>query len=281
MTDSPKLPSTEGSGYMNTDNYEQFSAPKAQTSPQTYNRTFVFDLPTSYNGFYLAAQDTGSCLAISRVRVYRFNCKARKTGLVLRPDTPANGTDTASVKFSCVPNGDIIGPDTVNCTSKGEWLDETPVCGCKPGYEINMNTKDKCDICPKGQYQNLLSPTEQCKPCPAQSSARDPGTAVCVCDDGFFRHPDKPDDACLKSPSAPLFDLSKPPVLEGTDITAIWQPPVEPGGDPEGLYFDIYTAQLEEGENPTFCRQNKAPVDSGGLSLWKDKPVSIGTVVFL
>ena len=55
-----------------------------------------------------------------------------------------------------------------------------------------------CTVCPEGQYQPLLSDTNQCKPCPAQSSARDEGTPICLCDANFIRHPDRPDDPCIR-----------------------------------------------------------------------------------
>ena len=63
------------------------------------------------------------------------------------------------------------------------------------------------------------------------------------------------------SPTAPLLDLTKPPQLEGNKITAIWTPPTDSGGDPDNLYFDVYAAQLKEGQNPTFCRQNEEQID--------------------
>jgi hypothetical protein len=63
-------------------------------------------------------------------------------------------------------------------------------------------------------------------------------------------------------PTAPLLNPNNPPVLDGTKVTAIWQPPVNLGADPDGLYFEVYVAQLEKGESPIFCRWNKEPIDS-------------------
>ena len=53
-------------------------------------------------------------------------------------------------------------------------------------------------VCPEGQYQPLLSDANECKPCPPQSSTRDEGTTVCLCDANFIRHPDRPDDRCIR-----------------------------------------------------------------------------------
>ena len=60
-----------------------------------------------------------------------------------------------------------------------------------------------------------------------------------------------------------MFDLTKPPQLEGTKITATWKPPVESGGDPDGLYFDVYASELVKGENPRLCRENNNPIEKG------------------
>ena len=55
-------------------------------------------------------------------------------------------------------------------------------------------------VCPEGFYQPLVSYSieDECKPCPSESSADEAGTAVCKCRDGFIRHPDRPDDPCLR-----------------------------------------------------------------------------------
>ena len=53
-------------------------------------------------------------------------------------------------------------------------------------------------VCPAGTYKALASNTEQCKPCPSQSTAEGAGTAVCGCDCNFIRHPQRPDDPCTR-----------------------------------------------------------------------------------
>ena len=73
MTNSQQLPSTEGNGYMNPEKYKKFAEPYAPLSSVNYNNTFNFTLPPSSTGFYIALQDTGSCIALSRLRVYRNN----------------------------------------------------------------------------------------------------------------------------------------------------------------------------------------------------------------
>ena len=53
-------------------------------------------------------------------------------------------------------------------------------------------------VCPEGEYQARLSATHQCQSCPSHSSADELGTAVCVCDDNFFRLPTEPDSGCVR-----------------------------------------------------------------------------------
>jgi hypothetical protein len=85
-------------------------------------------------------------------------------------------------------------------------------------------------------------------------------TAVCVCDDNFFRLETMPDSDCVRSPSAPRFDLTSPPVLDGTDVRLTWRPSNDSGGDPDNLYYDVYTVQLT-GEEFQYCRSNNEQID--------------------
>ena len=134
MTNSQQLPSTEGGGYMNTDNYELLAVPTGNPSTFT-NRTYSFTLPVSSTGFYIALQDIGSCIALSRLRVYRNNCVSRQLGLVLYPDAPAPVSGSANIDISCVPNAVVSGSSRVTCGSDGTWGSQNPVCECQLGYE--------------------------------------------------------------------------------------------------------------------------------------------------
>ena len=135
ITNSRRLPSTRGSGYMNSSNYQKFGEPYAPTSIQSYNGIFNFTLSPSSTGFYIAARDTGSCIALSRLRVYRNNCKYREVGLVIYPDAPAPVSDPANIDISCVENAVVSGSPRVTCSSDGTWGPENPVCQCRLGYE--------------------------------------------------------------------------------------------------------------------------------------------------
>ena len=140
MTNSQQLPNTEGNGYMNPANYEKFAEPYAPVSSTNYNNTFDFTLPPSSTGFYVALQDNGSCIALSRLRVYRNNCKSRQIGMVKYSDAPPPSPsylDSPLVPVSCAPHSSIrsaTGSRTV-CFSNGTWGPEVPQCECDPGYE--------------------------------------------------------------------------------------------------------------------------------------------------
>ena len=134
MTNSVQLPSTEGSGYMNPANYIKFGEPKTSGPILTYTFILNFTLPSSSTGFYIAAQDPGGCITLSRMRVYRANCKNRQIRLVQYPDAPAPAGQV-NISTTCVPNADPLGSPNVTCGSNGTWGSENPVCQCRPGYE--------------------------------------------------------------------------------------------------------------------------------------------------
>ena len=147
MTNSVQLPSTEGSGYMNHTNYVKFGRPQTSGTILTYTFFLNFTLPSSSTGFYIAAQDTGGCITLSRMRVYRANCRAQQIGLVLYPDAPGPAVSSVTVSFTCVENAVISGHDTVTCLNNGSWsIANNPVCQCEPGYVLEDigNSKSKC-----------------------------------------------------------------------------------------------------------------------------------------
>ena len=134
MTNSVQLPSTEGSGFMNTTNYVKFGSPKTSNTITTHTFILNFTLPSSSTGFYIAAQDPGGCITLSRMRVYRGNCKAYQIGLVKYPSAPAP-VQQLNISTTCVENAVHLGSPNVTCRSDGAWGLENPVCQCRPGYE--------------------------------------------------------------------------------------------------------------------------------------------------
>ena len=139
-TNTPQFPSTTESGYMNTENYEQFGRATPSSTIRPYFETYSFTLDPSDTGFYVAIRDVGTCVGISRLRVYRYICPSQQKGLVLYPETPAPVSGSLNVQFTCVDNAESES-DTVTCYHNGTWSAEVPVCECNVGYE---NTGTNC-----------------------------------------------------------------------------------------------------------------------------------------
>ncbi|CAI8048169.1 Ephrin type-A receptor 5 [Geodia barretti] len=245
MTNSQQLPSTSGNGYMNTQNYENFAVPEGPVSSKTYTNTYNFTLPPSSTGFYIAVQDIGSCIALSRLRVYRNNCKSRQVGLVRYPDAPAPVSGSANIDISCVENAVVSGSSEVTCFSNGTWGPETPVCQCKCGYEPNRGAT-RCNACPANQW----SDGTVCLQCPASTKTTQEAACSCPCKDGYFRNNEtstekrqyeSPVDedftyGCTKPPSAPSNVLLP---ATNTSITVRWSAPADLGGRTADLYYQV------------------------------------------
>ena len=137
---TPQLSSTTGCGYMNTNNYEQFGRARPSETNQIFFEKYNFTLDPSDTGFYVAIWDAGTCVAISRLRVYHYNCPSRQVGLVLYPETPAPAFGSVDVQFTCVDNA-YTESDTIKCHSNGTWATDIPVCKCDLGYE---NRRTEC-----------------------------------------------------------------------------------------------------------------------------------------
>ena len=139
ITNSQQLPSTSGSGFMNKDNYVSFGTATPAATGARYTETHRFTLQPQQTDFYIAIEDTGTCVIISRLLVYRHNCKSMQTGLVLYPETPApvsgSSNDPTDIDITCVPNADVFGSPQVTCGSDGMWGPQNPRCECRAGYE--------------------------------------------------------------------------------------------------------------------------------------------------
>ena len=134
-TNSIQSASTTGNGFMNTDNYEQFAVVRPADTIRTFTNTFTFTLQSSSTGFYFAIRDTGTCVGISRVRVFHNNCQSFQSRLVLYPNAPAPVSGSENITIGCVPNAVVSGSAQVTCYSNGTWGPENPVCECCLGYE--------------------------------------------------------------------------------------------------------------------------------------------------
>ena len=135
ITNDTQLPSTNGSGFMNNDNYASFGTVSPAATGARYTETHRFTLNSTETDFYIAIEDTGTCVIVSRLLAYRHSCKSMQTGLVLYPETPAPVSDSINISITCVPNADVCGSPPVTCDSDGMWGSQSPRCECRAGYE--------------------------------------------------------------------------------------------------------------------------------------------------
>ena len=146
ITNDTQLPSTNGSGFMNNDNYASFGTVSPAATGVRYTETHHFTLNSNETGFYIAIEDTGTCVIVSRLLVYRHNCKSMQTGLVLYNETAAPVSDPRNIDITCVDNADVFGSQEVTCDSDGMWGSQNPVCECNDGYELNSAVNPmRCD----------------------------------------------------------------------------------------------------------------------------------------
>ena len=112
-----------------------------------------FDMTADQDGFYFAFQDIGSgnlrgtCVAVSKLIIYRHECPAQAVGLVRYPTAQAPASGTVSVTTQCVPNAQKNGSSLdVMCSAEGYWGSERPGCVCSPGYQLGTDNNGN-EIC--------------------------------------------------------------------------------------------------------------------------------------
>ena len=113
---------------------------------------FYFDMSQEDKGFYLAlrdySEDMGTCVSVSRVLVYRHQCRRRSfvEGLVRVPAVQAPVSGAVSVRSECTKNAHHQSTNSLVCTSEGQWRNDHIVCECDIGHYMSGN---KC----KGEAQ--------------------------------------------------------------------------------------------------------------------------------
>ena len=117
-------------------------------------RSRYFYINTDRNGFYVALNDNtqftrsgiqlgGSCVSITRLVVYRYECPAERVGLTLYPVTPAPSGGTVLVQPQCVENAHRNSSSShslsvLTCNTDGDWDSENLLdrCSCDTGYVV-------------------------------------------------------------------------------------------------------------------------------------------------
>ncbi|XP_074023081.1 LOW QUALITY PROTEIN: ephrin type-B receptor 4-like, partial [Numenius arquata] len=178
--------------------------------------------PLSREGFYLAFQDLGACMALLSVRLYFQRCPEVTARLARFPATVPREL-VAPVAGRClegaVPVG--AGAPVMYCREDGRWA-EPPAqgCVCGPGREPDGGLG--CRACPPETFKAEAG-GGSCEPCPPLSQAPSPGATSCPCRPGFYRPPPRPPRSLVAR-------------LNGSGVRLEWSPPLDGGGRPDLTY---------------------------------------------
>ncbi|KAM9039087.1 ephrin type-A receptor 10 isoform X2 [Sarcophilus harrisii] len=104
--------------------------------------------PLSRDGFHLAFQDVGACVALVSVRVYYKQCLATVQNLAAFPDTVAEAAFSSLVEVTgtCVAHSEGEPgrpPPRMHCSADGEWLVPVGRCSCSAGFQ---EREESCEV---------------------------------------------------------------------------------------------------------------------------------------
>ncbi|XP_061782066.1 ephrin type-A receptor 6-like [Nerophis lumbriciformis] len=203
--------------------------------------------PMTKNGFSLAFQDIGACIALVSVRVYYKKCPFTLRNLASFPDTVprVDSSSLVEVRGACVDHAEERDTPKLFCGADGDWLVPLGRCVCSVGYE---EVDGSCIACQPGFFKAFAG-NIKCSKCPPHSHSYGEGAAVCRCELGFFRAAkDPPTMACTRPPSPPRNVLF---ALNDTCLTLEWSPPSDAGGRRD-LTYDVRCQRC--GATPEQCR---------------------------
>lgn len=166
--------------------------------------TEVKSIAVTKKGVYFAFRDQGACISVLAVKVYYITCQAVTENFAHFNETPTGREVTIIEQQTgvCVDNAEAAEPPTYLCKGDGKWTILTGGCRCKVGFEPDQD-KQTCNVCPAGSFRSIE--VAKCTACPANSAAPSPGSAVCACRDGHYRHPrDGRHMPCYKPPGPPV-----------------------------------------------------------------------------
>ncbi|XP_036087840.1 ephrin type-A receptor 10 isoform X4 [Rousettus aegyptiacus] len=183
--------------------------------------------PLSRQGFHLAFQDVGACVALVSVRVYYKQCRATVRGLAAFPATAAESAFSTLVEVTgtCVAHseGEPGSPPRMHCGADGEWLVPVGRCSCSAGFQ---ERGDICEACPPGFYK-VSSRRPLCSPCPEHSLALENASTFCECQDSYARSPTDPPWASCTRPWEE--DEVRRDRVEPQSVSLSWREPIASG----------------------------------------------------
>ncbi|XP_069506480.1 ephrin type-B receptor 5-like isoform X2 [Ambystoma mexicanum] len=202
--------------------------------------------PIKQRGFYLAFQDSGACLSLMSIHVFFYKCPAMVKSFASFPETFTGGESAALVEVPgvCVENSKEMGNSVrLHCNAEGEWMVSIGGCSCQSGHEP-VGDRTACRACSPGTYKMSIGENSKCEPCPRHSHAPNIGSALCICQDGFYRTTtDSPKDPCTSPPSAPRNVNYE---MHGSSMMLTWQLPRNLGGRKE-VFFNVICKMCPSG----------------------------------
>eukprot|EP00731_Ephydatia_muelleri_P014459 Em0008g179a len=232
------------SGSINLTNYAPFSGSRVTVGSNpsgtvVETQDVTVQLGAS-GGLYLAAQDTGTCVSITRLTVLYYVCPQQVVNFISYPMTLADG---GIIQLACVSGAGLVGVQTLltTCGSQGVWGAPTGVCSCNPGY---TNIGQTCQSCPPGTYKSAQG-SSGCLPCPSNSNSSVNGSSQCPCLQGYYRPAGSgADSGCIvaRLPSAPQ-NLTMG-TISATAVVLSWSPPQDSGGMGTVFYTVYYQALI-------------------------------------
>ena len=102
-------------------------------------KQFFFDSETSVTGIFLEIQSFATCVNVSRVLVYRYECPGHDRlptrNLLRRPATQSRVGILESVTPYCAENSHLVNnTSTIFCRYDGVWGNGNARCECNSGY---------------------------------------------------------------------------------------------------------------------------------------------------
>uniref|UniRef100_A0A3Q3XCG7 receptor protein-tyrosine kinase n=1 Tax=Mola mola TaxID=94237 RepID=A0A3Q3XCG7_MOLML len=188
--------------------------------------------PVTQNGFYLAFQDVGACIALVSVKVFYKRCPSTLRNLAAFPDTVPlmDSSSLVEVRGACVENAEERDTPKLYCGADGDWLVPLGRCVCSIGHE---EMDGYCQACTPGFFKAYAG-SGKCSKCPLFSSSHDQAATICHCDKGFYRAlQDSSTMACTRPPSAPRNLIS---LINDTALFLQWMPPSDTGGRKDITY---------------------------------------------
>ena len=103
-------------------------------------KQFYFDIEpnrTDHFRLVLVSPGSGLCTTVTRVVVYRHECRRLRPGLTVLPATQSPATGRVLVTSHCTENSHQLQgspPNALMCDYTGMWFNDQTMCQCNDGF---------------------------------------------------------------------------------------------------------------------------------------------------